>query len=355
MPVLGHAFVGLAFGVSTQPILQAKENSTITAVQSAVWTPLIIILSYLPDLLAQLALVFGSVDARQITHALPIAIILSLAATPALTRIVGASAYRTFVVTFVSLALHDIMDVLQATDRMLWWPFSYHAVWHEEALIPTSPVRETICFGFPCVLFLIIRYRRRLIQIPAVNAQLVIPGYLPRCSLLHWWLNITVTVSLLGAAAITHNLRQVRDAQLEQARHEAQEFHQYTDALVLLDEAEQWPSTAKPGRIDYLRGWIYSQVGDRNRAEGCYLLSLHADPNYFWAVADFALFYASAPEGRDVRQQRVAPYVRRLREDFARHPQLSETLAAIIDALSNASVETSATLKSHDVPFANDK
>lgn len=109
-------------------------------------------------MLAQLALFVEAVDARQSTHALPSALIISLLVTPFLIRIVGASARRTFIITFVALALHDVLDVLQATDRMLWWPLSHHAVWHGESLLPTTPLKEAIGFGLPCMLALIIRY-----------------------------------------------------------------------------------------------------------------------------------------------------------------------------------------------------
>lgn len=343
MPVLGHAFVGLSLGIWTRPTPQggAVVPSTLTARQVALWTPLVITLSYLPDLLAQLAHVLGAVDARQITHALPSALFMSLAATPILRRIVGISPRRMFVVTFIAIALHDILDVLQATDRMLWWPFSHDVVWLGESIIPTTPRKEAIFFGVPCLLVLVLRYAMFRGKISSNDTQT--SSSTSRHEGSRWWLNITVTVLLLGAATFTHQLRQIREDQLEQARQNAQEHHKYEDALRLLDSAERWPSTAKPGRIDYLRAWTYSHLGDRQRTEHYYQHSLRADPNYFWAVADFALFQASAPEGREVRQQRVAPYLHRLQKDFARHPQLPETLTLITQALASAQIESSAT------------
>jgi len=268
-------------------------------------------------------------------------------------RIAGTSPRRTFVVTFVALALHDVLDVLQATDRMLWWPLSHRAVWQGESLIPTTPLKEALFFGLPCMLFLIIRYRVTSIQITTRYSRIPSSSSLRERYL--WWINIVATASLLGAATLTQHLRQVREDQLEQARQDSQEHQRYNNALVLLDVAERWPATAKPGRIDYLRGWTYNQLGDRKQAEECYLRSLRADPNYFWAVADLALLYASAPGGREVRQQRVAPYLRRLEEDFAHHPQLPKTLTNIARALAAPEIAPSSATTPHDVPSSEDK
>ena len=68
---------------------------------------------------------------------------------------------------------------------------------------------------------------------------------------------------MILAATVTHHLRHLREQQFERARIFSQEMHDYQSALVLLDTAERWPSTTKPGRIDYLRGWTYEQLGER--------------------------------------------------------------------------------------------
>jgi tetratricopeptide (TPR) repeat protein len=214
---------------------------------------------------------------------------------------------------------------------MLWWPFSCHPVWREKSLIPTTPLKEAILFGFPSLLVVIIRYAISSYQILSPDSQT--SSQTSRQELFLWCVNITTTAILLGIAAMTNHLRQTREAQLERARQSSHVNHRYKETLLLLNEAERWPSTAKPGRIDYLRGWTYSQLGDRKQAEDYYLRSLRADPSYFWAVADLAYFYASAPERREVRQSKVKPYLNRLQEEFVHHPHLSETLDTITRAL----------------------
>lgn len=165
----------------------------------------------------------------------------------------------------------------------------------------------------------------------------------PLHSTLLSWLNIAVTVVVVLAAVITHHLRHLREQQFERARILSQEMHIHRPALALLDAADQWPSTAKPGRIDYLRAWTYEQLGDRRRAEECYLRSDQTDPTYFWNVVDTAAFYAASPEILSIRQQRVEPYIRRLRENFASHPRLEEGLARIEKRLTASHVSVPGT------------
>jgi hypothetical protein len=70
-------------------------------------------------------------------------------------------------------------------------------------------------------------------------------------------------------------------------------------------------------------------MGDRPRAEAYYLRAYLADPTYFWAVADLALFYASSGEPIAERRRLAAPYLNRLRTEFAGHPGLPEILARV--------------------------
>jgi hypothetical protein len=138
----------------------------------------------------------------------------------------------------------------------------------------------------------------------------------------------------------------VREAQLEQARRLTHEYHAYQTALATLNLAERWPSTAKPGRIDYLRAWTYEQLKDRKRAEFYYLRSYHADPSYFWTVADLVLFYASSAGPELDRRRAAAPYLSRLREDFSNHQQLHEVLNQVDQRFARDASEASRSLLS---------
>jgi len=325
MPVLGHAFVGLAVGTWTHPNTQCEILSDRRTLGIALWTPMVVGLSYLPDILAQLALLLGGKDIRYLTHAVPSAVVMSLALAPLLALVVGVSRSRTFVVVFVCLFLHDLLDLLQTTDRRLWWPLSNRVVGYAEPLIPTAPMKEAVLFA---VLYLIALFAHQWEHWPLTDGSQspvrTARGFEPSS-----WLSIVVTTAMILAATMTHHLRYLREQQFERARMLSQEMHDYQSALMLLNTAERWPSTTKPGRIDYLRGWTYEQLGERRRAEECYLRSDQADPVYFWTVVDTASFYASGPEPLSVREQRVAPYLRRLREEFTYHPGFSEAVMKI--------------------------
>ena len=129
-------------------------------------------------------------------------------------------------------------------------------------------------------------------------------------------------------AVVTHSLRDAREAQLEIGR-TLVEGGTYQAGLEALARAEPWPSTTKPGRIDYLRAEAYAGMGDRQRAEDYYLRAYRADRTYFWAVADLALFYASSGKPAAERRRLTAPYASQLRAEFAGHPALSETLTRV--------------------------
>ena len=146
-----------------------------------------------------------------------------------------------------------------------------------------------------------------------------------RTSGLRW--NAAVGIVVL-AALVTHSLRDQREAQLDRGR-TLVEQGAYQAALEALARAEPWPSPTKPGRIDYARAEAYAGMGDRQRAEVYYLRAYRADRTYFWVVADLALFYASSDLPVAERRRLAAPYLRRLRSEFAGNPALPEILARV--------------------------
>jgi len=137
-----------------------------------------------------------------------------------------------------------------------------------------------------------------------------------------------LTVLIFLSAAATHQLRDLRESQLQRAWTMINQ-KQSASALGLLDQAEHWPSTAALGRVDYARAEAYSNLGDRAEAEEHYLRSVRADPSYFWAIADLAVFYASSEESLDVRRVRAAPYLSRLTSEFANEKALPQVLAKL--------------------------
>lgn len=277
MPVVGHAFVGLAVGMWTHPETTATRLSSSNVVGRALWTPLIVGLSYLPDILAQLAVLLSGRDIRHVTHAIPVALVLAAALTAPFSRLRQGGAYSTFLLILVCLLLHDVLDILQTTDLSPWWPLSSATVPLQTPLIPANSVDEALLFALVYFVSFLVYHRRSRFGLERVSIA-------PRQT---WQdrslssLNVLTCSVVLLAAGGTHHLRQLREDQLEHARQLNQGQHSYREAPTVLQQAERWPSIAKPGRIDYLRAWTYEQMHDRTRAEEYYLRSYHADPMYF--------------------------------------------------------------------------
>jgi hypothetical protein len=142
------------------------------------------------------------------------------------------------------------------------------------------------------------------------------------------WLGRAFIGAVVVAAVVTHSLRDAREAQLETAR-DLVGHGQFQAGLEALARAEPWPSSSKPGRIDYVRAEAYAGMGDRRHAEAHYLRAYQADRTYFWTVADLALFYASSDESLAERRRLAAPYLSRLRAVFAGHPALPHILSRV--------------------------
>src|SRR5438093_2991440 len=108
MPVLGHAFAGLAIGVSTKPSARGHAEPPGLAAASVLWLPAVVALAYLPDIVAQLGLIAGWSDGRLLGHSVLFAVAASPAIAAALMRLAGVSFVRAFVTALVSVLVHDV-------------------------------------------------------------------------------------------------------------------------------------------------------------------------------------------------------------------------------------------------------
>src|SRR5262245_19534939 len=124
MPVLGHAFAGLAIGVATKPSTRRGAQPRGIGASSLWWLPAVVTLAYLPDIVGQLGLAAGWSDARLLGHSVMFALAVSPAIAAMLVWMTPASFLRAFVIALVSLLVHDALDLAQATDRAPWWPLS---------------------------------------------------------------------------------------------------------------------------------------------------------------------------------------------------------------------------------------
>jgi len=324
MPVLGHAFVGLAIGMASRPPAEDRAQAPGASGKSEVWLPAVVLLAYLPDIIGQLGLAAGWGEGRLLGHSVLFAVAISPAIAIVLAPLATVSFARAIVTSLVSLLAHDVLDLAQATDRAPWWPLSDRRVGVDLALIPTDLLREGAAFGGLLLALLALRCAgQRWRGRPVVDRPILGEGQPWRV-----WLSRTLIVAIVLAAVATHALRDARDSDLELGR-ALVEARAYEAGIETLARAERWPSTAKPGRIDYLRAEAYAGMGDRQRTEAHYLRAYRADPTYFWTVADLALFYASSGEPVAERRRLAAPYLTRLRTEFAGHRALPQAVARV--------------------------
>src|SRR5882724_3452872 len=158
MPVLGHAFVGLTIAVATRPSARGPSEAPAIGAASALWLPAVVVLAYLPDIVAQLGLIAGWSDSRLLGHSVIFAVAVSPAIAAVLVRLTGVSFTRAFITALVSLLVHDVLDLAQATDRAPWWPLSDRPIGVDLGLVPTGLLREAAVFGGLLVGVFALRY-----------------------------------------------------------------------------------------------------------------------------------------------------------------------------------------------------
>ncbi len=324
MPVLGHGLVGLATGLAT---VRDQDRP----VARALWIPSAVVLAYLPDIMAQLGIAVGWRDAGVVTHSICFAVGASIVVAALLARFAAVSFVRSFGLVLLTIVLHELMDVLQSTNRMLWWPLSTHPARADPAFIPRGARSEALLFASLFCVFLAVRFGLRRFRTrdrgPVRRDALPVDDRGPAPVRLVR-LGYVITVSVFATAGGLHVLQSARDRQYQEAWSMVAR-RDYAGALEHFGQAQRWPGVGRPGRIDYGKAEAYLGLGERGRAEHYYLASVCADPHYLWAVADLAVFYASSSESAGTRRDRVAPYSKRLRADFADHPRQPHVLARV--------------------------
>jgi membrane-bound metal-dependent hydrolase YbcI (DUF457 family) len=318
LPVVGHAFVGAATGLAT-----SRSCSGATPRVRSFWLPALVVLAYLPDLPGAIAPAAWFGEARALGHSLLFAALLGPLLGVALARWARLRAAPGIAIVVFSVLFHDVLDVLQATDRVPFWPFSRRPWGLGLDVIPRGTVGEALVFAAAFAVFTL--------------------GYVwaNGTSVLALWpsdgrsrlTSLVATAVVIAAAAVTHLARGSREGDYRAAE-AALRDHRYPVALELLDRAAVWPSMAAAGRIDYLRGEAYNGMGDPGRAEQHYLRSYEANPRYYWLLADLALFYAGSDRPGAERRRLVDPLLVRLRENFGGEEELPLLLTRIERRLS---------------------
>jgi len=309
MPVIGHAVAGLAiaaWGDASGKIVRPERFSQRVL--------LLVALSYLPDLTAQLGVLSGFRGTPVVTHSVLFAGVASLFLGPVVGRISRLSFRHAFALIAVSMLLHDGMDILQSPRRMPFWP---------------APLVVNVGRWIPPTL-----QGEVLACLPLLGAALAYvwwKGALRRPTRRDW-ASLAVVVVIVTAATAFSDLRSRRARALNRARILA-ETGQYAAALELSETADAWPHTTPPGRIDYVRGVAWWGLGRRDLAEQYYLRSYAADSDYLWVVADLAALYASSDEPIEQRRRKAGPWLTILQDRFRTHPAFNRLVARVERAL----------------------
>ena len=277
------------------------------------WVPTFVLAAYLPDLPGVLAPTQWVATARVLGHSLLFAAIVG----PLVALLLAGLGLRfrpALVWSLASILAHDALDLAQTTDRQPWWPFSDRRAGLGWELVPRATWVEAAVYAAAAGLVML-----GLHWVRGPAAALRRPT--GRQPLAAWGL----TATLMVAAYLTQAARADRERAYAGAE-DALRRSDFTRCLGLLGEAERWPATWSPGRIDYLRGEAYAGLRQPARAEEAYLRSYRAEPGYFWLVADLAAFYAGTDRSLEERRRLVEPLLARLKDEFRDEPGLPEAL-----------------------------
>lgn len=288
MPLLAHAFVGLGAFLSISGGLR----------DFAFLLPWILLLAYFPDIASQLLLAGGFREGRLLGHSIWLALGAAAIASLLLRR-TGLHTRVALVVAGAGPISHVLLDALQSTDRLPWWPLSRAPLLAGAPLLPGGSLGEVVVLAGCSLAAVAVALSR------ARSGQAILrPVARQSLHRLSW----SVSLAIVLAAAGVSVLRDSREKQFWDARLLILDG-KLDQGLNLLESSDRWPFASPPGRADYLRGWAFLSQGKRELAELHFLRSYRADPSYLWVVVDTALFYAQGPYSTDARRTLAAPFL----------------------------------------------
>lgn len=283
--------------------------------------PALVTLAYLPDVVTEVGLWLGLRSAKSFGHSMLMGLPMGLLIGVGWARLSRGSTRMLGALAVALIQIHNLMDLLQASDRQPLWPLSTRTINAGWLMLPDQLSTELLIFGLPFAAYEAWRLSNR--RRGAVRD-------LPRPS--HWmvWASrVLVAVLLLSAVTIQH-MRGRRQVQMVLAEQLLRSRH-FVEALKAADVADRWPATSR-GRADIIRGEAYEGLGNSTRAEFLYQRAYKNEPENFWAVAALAEYYASqgTPAGRRSRAQ---PYVEELRRRFSGNPDFRAVMHRVERAL----------------------
>lgn len=322
MPIIGHALAGIVLAQHFDPAARRRPSGPVT---HALWLPLLVVLSYLPDVAAHAGqwMGVGSTTAQAVGHSIPIGLLVGALVGRVWAGLAAGPARLFMALAAGAIVLHDLFDLLQDAERMPFWPLSHRQLGVDWLAYPDRLWNEFLVFGVPFALYETWRVIRR-------RGQTAPSG--PGSSRTLIWAGRVIVLATLLAALTVLQLREVRERQMDEAISLVR-AGRFTEALVVVDLAERWPSS--PGAGDITRGEAWDGLGDAVRAESAFLRAYERNPDDFWPVAVLAQHYASYGT-RAERLQRSAPWVERLLRQFPGHDALGRVLDGIDRILSKA-------------------
>jgi hypothetical protein len=229
---------------------------------------------------------------------------------------------RLSMITVGAILFHDLLDILQASDRIPFWPFSTFIV-NVGTVLPRRSLLEGPLF---LLLFVAFLGWRRWTSRSLGSFQSFVDLRSTQTPVI-WAARVTIVLILVVAVG-TRTLRWTREAAArDAARLNSQ--GRYAEALRVVDTADRWPRPVEPGHLDLIRGEAHEGLNQPAIAERYYLRAYEEDPSNFWAAASLAEFYASGAGSAAERRREAQPYVDELRRRFPRHRQLERVLARI--------------------------
>lgn len=315
MPVVGHAFVGVATALTVPQRPKAAEPRR----GPGGWLAALVALAYLPDIVGHGSTFLGFSDWRPASHSVLMALLATAALAPVLAWAFEIGHGRAAAIVFGSVMGHDVLDFLQGSDRVLGWPFLDQRVRLRFNVIPEGAIGEAFFFSVAFVAFLAAR----------VSAG-------KTSSLGGWrrgsWRGGLVAGVILLAAVASHVSTTLREREVDTVEHLLRS-HDYAEALRHLDRLRYWPTPRRSSEVERLTVRALLGKGDRAAAEERLLAAARAAPDDYRLVADLALFYASSDAPEDERRRRVAPYQARLEQEFAQRRDVRRVLAQVEERL----------------------
>ena len=319
MPVVGHAFVGLAAAVQFEPASR-RDGGPLSPLTVACWTPAVLAVSYAPDLITQAGSSFGWTRAGVFGHSLLVALAGGALIGALWARATGISQTRLVALSIGSILAHDFLDLLQSTDRAPFWPWSTRIITAGRPWLPTSLMADALLFA---ALFAVFGAWR---VASSRGLAALAPAHAPRTAL---WIVRAAAVALVTAALAAHAVRERLEHQLDAAERLIARG-QYAAALALADRVDGgWLAAVKPGRVDIVRAEAYDAIGDGAQAEALYQRAYAEDPTNFWAAVDIAEYYANSNRPLDERRRLAEPYLSALRSRFVSYRELPAILDRI--------------------------